>query len=238
VLLSVVIPSYNEGTGVVTALERTIAALHDSSIDFEVVFMDDASTDDTLEVAEAIAAHHPEVRIIRNERNLGCTGALLRGFSAARGEFVTFNGTDLPFAPEDTAAMLEPMQSGADVVVVQRRNRQAYKLRRKVVSLANISVLRVLLRSPFSDHNFVQCYRRTVLEDIEVSTRGVGTVTPELILKARRLGFKVVSITCEYHERQHGRSSITVADVVRSTVELPRLWAAVRRVPKPNPTSA
>ncbi len=233
-----VIPSYNEGPGVVTALTRTVDALRAASINFEVVFVDDGSTDDTAEQAEAVAARSPELRILRNPHNLGCIGALLRGFSEARGEFVTFNGTDLPFAPEDTMVALERMLSGADVVVVQRRNRQAYHLRRKVISLANIFVLRLLLRSPFSDHNFVQFYRRSVLEQLAVSTRGVGSVTPELILKARRQGFRIESVTCEYHERQHGRSSITIGDVVRSTMELPRLWSAVRAAPKARATSS
>jgi hypothetical protein len=145
----------------------------------------------------------------------------------ATGELIMFNGVDLPFAPEDTYLVVDRMQAGADVVVVQRRNRQAYNLRRKIISRTNILVLRVILGSPYSDHNFVQCYRRKVLDDIDVKSRGVGTITPELILKARRRGFRVEPITCDYHERRHGRSSITIADVIRSTKELPRLWLAV-----------
>ena len=133
-LLSVVIPAYNEGVGIDEALDRTVAALTNAGIAFEIVCIDDGSTDDTLARAQAVSARAPAVRVIQNPQNLGSAETILKGFELSNGELVMHNGVDLPFAPEDTPMVMERMRAGADVVVVQRRNRHAYGFLRKITS--------------------------------------------------------------------------------------------------------
>jgi len=136
---------------------------------------------------------------------------------------------DLPLAPEDTSLLLDALRSGADIVVVERRNREAYGVIRKLISWSNVALVRLLLRSPFLDHNFVQAYRRSALERLPVESAGVSTVTAELISKGVAAGYKVVSVPATYHARRAGRSSVTVRRIVRSILELLRLRAILRR---------
>jgi glycosyltransferase involved in cell wall biosynthesis len=227
--LSVILPAYNEGPAVAEAIGRYLRALEACCRGFEIIVIDDGSRDDTLAAAEKAAEGHVEVRVLRNPKNLGQVGTILRGFSEARGQVMMHNGMDLPFGPEDTSAVLERLRDGADVVVVERADRQAYGLFRKIISWCNIALVRVLLHSSFIDHNFVQAYRRRVLDAINVESRGVSTVTVELILKSQVAGFRVDRIEAKYHRRTSGDSTITLRKIVRTTVELFTLWRIMRR---------
>jgi undecaprenyl-phosphate 4-deoxy-4-formamido-L-arabinose transferase len=226
--LSIILPAYNEGPAVVEAIEQYAACLPRLGITYELLVIDDGSRDDTRRLAEQAAQRHPGVRVLANPTNRGQVASILRGLAECRGLVAMHNGVDLPFAPSDTAGVLEYLRTGADIVVVQRSNRRAYGWFRKAVSWCNIALVKLLLGSPFSDHNFVQAYRRPVLEKVAVESAGVSTVTPELILKGMRLGFRVRAISADYQPRRHGQSTITVRKIVRTFVELVKLWRILR----------
>ena len=189
--LTVILPAYNESAAVAVAVKQYLAALPGCCDGFEIIVVNDGSSDDTGAVADQMAREHSQVRVIHHETNRGQVASLLRAMADGRGRVVTHNGIDLPFEPRETGRMLEHTRDGADVVVVERDDRQAYGLFRQVISWCNIALVKLLLRSPFLDHNFVQAYRRIVLETITVESRGVSTVTPEIILKAHEAGFRV-----------------------------------------------
>jgi len=227
--LSIVLPAYNEESAVAGAIETYLQALEPCGASFEIVVIDDGSTDGTFAAAERAAEGHPAVRVLRNERNVGQVATILRGLEVSRGEFVMHNGVDLPFDPGDTCKVLARLRDGADVVVVERADRRAYGAVRKLVSWANVRLVRTLFGSPFIDHNFVQAYRRRVLRSIAIESRGVSTVTTELILKSLAAGFRVESLTEQYHARGTGHSSVTVAKIVHTVNELFRLRGILRR---------
>lgn len=229
--LTVVLPAFNEGDMVREAIERYADALAPLGLAYEILVIDDGSRDGTHAVAEEAARRFPQVRVLRNNANQGQVLTLLRGFTEARGEIVTHNGVDLPFDPDGTARLVEKHRAGADVVVVERSGRMAYSLFRKVASWCHLALVRLLLGSPYTDHNFVQSYRREVLRGIRVETRGVSTVTTELILKARLLGCRVERMLADYQPRRAGVSSITLYKIAHTAVELLRLWSALHSMP-------
>jgi glycosyltransferase involved in cell wall biosynthesis len=229
--LSVVLPAYNEGEAVARAIQRNCQSLAKCCESFEVLVIDDGSRDDTRAIAQRAAQLDSRVRVLANEMNLGQAGTLLRGFAEARGQVIMHNGIDLPFDPDDTAALLDRIRQGADVVVVERIDRQAYGFFRKLTSRCNVLLLRTLFGSPFSDHNFVQAYRRRVLEAVQVESRGVATVTPELIVKAMHAGFTVQSMQATYHRRASGSSSVNLKRIVHTVSELVRLRLILNRRP-------
>jgi glycosyltransferase involved in cell wall biosynthesis len=227
--LTVILPAYNEGAAVAVAVTQYLAALPGCCDGFEIIVVNDGSSDDTGTIAEQLAREHAEVRVIHHETNRGQVAALLRAMADARGRVVTHNGVDLPFEPRETGRMLEHTRDGADVVVVERNDRQAYGPFRQVISWCNIALVKVLLRSPFLDHNFVQAYKRGVLDTITVESRGVSTVTPEIILKAREAGFRVDRMRAEFIARRTGKSSVTLHKIVHTTRQLFQLWGVMRR---------
>lgn len=235
--LSVVLPGYNERAALEAAVNAYRSALERDGIDFELLVIDDASADGMGRLADRLAAGDPRVRVIHHRHNQGQVAGILRGFREARGRYVTHNGMDLPFHPDDTVKPLLLLRDGADVVVVERTDRKSYDIVRKFLSWGNVCLLRALLGSPFTDHNFVQFFRRECVATLPVQTAGVSTVTPELILRALRAGYRVVSTSANYHRRQTGRSTITIAKVTRTACELFRLWRAIRRLAWQKPHS-
>ena len=227
---SVVLPGYNEREGIQAAIDAYLDALPRCGVsDFEIIIIDDGSTDGTGALADQIAREQPRVRVFHHERNLGMMAAVLHGFRQAKGDVVTYNGVDIPFDPLDTGMALEKIREGADVVVIERTNRDCYGPARKVISWANILVLRGLFRTPFWDHNFVQFFRREALASLTVCSRGVSTFSAELIFRARRNGLRVEGRHAAYHERRTGQSTITARKVFHTAWETLRLWWLLRR---------
>src|SRR5262249_18424386 len=157
--LTVILPGYNERAALAAAVDAYRASLTRNGIDFELLVIDDASTDGMGELADRLATCDSRLRVLHHERNQGQVACILHGFREARGCFLTHNGMDLPFHPNDTVTALALLREGADVVVVERRDRKSYGTVRKVLSWVNVFLLKAVFRSPFRDHNFVQFFR-------------------------------------------------------------------------------
>jgi glycosyltransferase involved in cell wall biosynthesis len=203
--LSVVMAGLNEAANVEKALSRMVEALAREPGGFEILVVDDGSTDGTGDIAERFAAREPRVRVLRNERNLNYGISLLRGMEAARGEWVTHQPMDLPLAPEEFA-LFTPHFAGTDVLVLTRIDREAHTPWRRLMSWSNNLLLRALFAPPCADMNFIQFYRREVLRSIRVRSTGPASVTPELILRAARRGFRVREVPAHFRRRQAGKA--------------------------------
>ncbi|HJT31190.1 MAG TPA: glycosyltransferase family 2 protein, partial [Pirellulales bacterium] len=223
--LSIVLPGYNECESLPAAVEAYRRACEAAGLrEYELIIVDDGSTDGMGEVAAQLAAADPRIRVIAHAVNRGQVEAILTGFRAARGAVVTHNGIDLPFDPFDLPRVWQRFAEGADVVVVERRGRRAYGWGRKLLSWINIGLLRLLFRSPVVDHNFVQFFRREVLGSLAVRSRGVSTVTVELIVRAFAAGYRIDRVAADYHARRHGRGTVTPWKAAAALFETVRLW--------------
>ena len=205
VSLSVIMPGLNEEASVEKAVRRTIEALETRTDSFEVIVIDDGSTDRTGAIADALAAEDPRVRVLHNERNLNYGICLERGIDAARCDWILHNGMDLPFAPEDLDRFT-PHFRDADVVVACRFDRAAHSPWRTLTSMVNALLLRVLFAPKTTDLNFVQFYRGAWVKTVALRSTSPAFVTPELILRAERTGRRVVEVRTEFRRRERGRA--------------------------------
>lgn len=134
--LSLVIPVYNERDNVGVLLEEIAAAL--SSRSYEVIAVDDGSTDDSLEVLKGLTRKHPELRILSFEANAGQSAALVAGFQAARGRTVVTLDADLQNDPADIPALVAKLDAaGATAVVGYRVKRHDTAWKRLQSRIAN-----------------------------------------------------------------------------------------------------
>ncbi len=203
VSLSLILPVLNEEASLAAALKRVVAALERATGEFEVIVINDGSSDRTGELAEQFAAADPRVRVLHNERNINYGASLKRGIEQARCEWVFHNGADLPLAPEDIDPFLAVFDR-ADVVVAKRASREAHSRWRKITSITNNLLLRVLFSPRCSDLNFTQFYRRSLLEKLPLTSTSPAFVTPELIIRAERGGHRVVEVEAEFRRREAG----------------------------------
>lgn len=220
--ISVVYPAFNEAGNIRRTLARSLDALSGRFEQFELIVVDDGSTDATGTIAEELAKEHSEIVVLHHQHNQGLAPTLLRGLRRARFELVTYNGMDYPFDLADLPKMTALLDR-ADVVVASRTEHAGYTCYRTIVSYANRALLRGLFGLPLRDFNFVQLFRKTVLDAVQVHSRSAGFVAPEIILRAHDLGFRILSVDIPYHPRLAGRPSCG-----RPSVVLGSLWELLR----------
>lgn len=211
--ISVVYPAFNEAGNIERTIARSLEALRGRFAQFELIIVDDGSTDATGAMAEELAKRHPEIIALHNEHNQGLAPTLLRGLRHARFELVTYNGMDYPFDLADLPK-LTALLDRADIVVASRTQHAGYTFYRKMVSYANRAMLRFLFGLPLRDFNFVQLFKKTVLDAVEVHSRSAGFVAPEIILRAHDQGFRITSVDIPYYPRLAGEPSCGKPSVV------------------------
>jgi glycosyltransferase involved in cell wall biosynthesis len=205
VSLSVVMPGLNEEASVEGAVSRVVAALEKLALEFEVIVVDDGSTDRMGEIADRMAAADERIRVLHNERNLNYGVSLQRGFAAARCDWLLHDGMDLPLAPEDIALFTGHFEN-ADVIVASRFDRTAHSPWRVVTSKVNRLLLGLLFAPRSEDLNFVQFYRRSFVEAQPLRSTSPAFVTPELILRAEHARQRVESVRAEFRSRERGKA--------------------------------
>ncbi len=156
VALSVVIPAYNETARLEPTLRRVIEFLDDTEPRSEIVVADDGSTDDTVAIAERVAAEWPRLRVVELGHNQGKGAAVRAGMLAARGDLILFSDADLATPIEELAVLRAAIDRGADIAIASRavegadiRVRQ-HVLRESIGRAFNLLV-RALGAGPFKD---------------------------------------------------------------------------------------
>lgn len=226
--LSVIMAGLNEEASVERAVSRVRDALEKQLDAFEIIVIDDGSSDGMGEIADRLAAGDERIRVLHNERNLNYGISLARGIAAARCEWILHDGMDLPLAPEDVDRFAKHFAT-ADVVVARRVDRAAHSPWRKLTSWTNNLLLRLLFAPRTADLNFVQFYRRSFAQSVTLQSTSPAFVTPELILRAERTGRRVVEVEAEFRKREAGKAHFgkpkdiawTVRDMLRLRV---RTW--------------
>jgi len=224
--ISVVYPAYNEEANLQSTLDRSIEALQAQFDRFEVIVVNDGSTDRTLSLLHEYANRRAEIKVLDNGRNLGAGTSMLRGMLAASCSLVINNAMDYPFDLLDLAKMC-PLLHQADVVVAMRAGRPGYSFYRYFLSRVNLALLRLLFRIPLRDFNFVQLYKKEVLESMTINSRSAGFVPAEILIRAHDRGFQIREIEIHYHPRRMGKSVMGHPKVAFSSLkEMLSFWLA------------
>lgn len=168
-MISVVIPLHNEEAALLPLYDRLTAVLERLGRPYEVIFVDDASTDRSLELLANLVETDARLRVVRLRRNFGQTAALSAGFDEARGDIIISMDGDLQHAPEDLPALLEKIDEGYDIASGWRKQRNDHLLLRKLPSrVANWLMAKV---SGLDLHDFgttFKAYRAEILKDVNL----------------------------------------------------------------------
>jgi glycosyltransferase involved in cell wall biosynthesis len=238
--VSLVIPMFNEEESIEHAIACAVEAL-ESFGDYEILIVDDASTDHSAEVVRAEMAVNPRIRLLQHEVNRKLGGALKTGYGAAVKEVVVYMDADLPFDPEVIGKAIRALHiTRADMIAGYRLDRTTEGFRRTVYSYLYNTLIGLLFGWPHRDINFsFKLMRREVLEAVELRAEG-SLIDAELIVKARNLGFVIQQLGLDYFPRSRGESTLSspavILKIFRELIHLyPEMKHPRRRQPSPEP---
>ena len=234
--VSLVVPMRNEERSLPHLLDVALEALGRHAADWEIVLVDDASTDGTLAVAGTRAAAEPRIRIVRHAAHRGLGGALRSGFAAASKEWILYSDCDLPWDLEETGRVFRAAElTGADVVSGYRHDRTGEGTLRTVYSFLYNGVVHLAFGFPIRDVNFsCKLVRRAFLEGLPLESEG-SFIDAELLVRLRNRGALIQQVGLDYFPRTRGVSTLssprTILRILRDLFRLaPGLRAERRRL--------
>jgi glycosyltransferase involved in cell wall biosynthesis len=229
--ISLVIPMFNEEANIDHAIAYAVDALEQHSHDYEIIIIDDASTDQSPEIVRRVIADNPKIRVIRHDFNLKLGSSLRTGFAAAQNELILYMDADLPFDPDVLGRAIRAMNvTRADVIAGYRFDRTTEGFRRTVYTIIYNWLIRLLFNIYIRDINFsFKLMKREVLQAIELRSEG-SLIDAELIVKARNHGFFIQQIGLDYFPRVLGTSHLASPSVILKIFrELIALFPEMRR---------
>ena len=230
--LSVFFPAFNDEGSIALMVEKALALLPQFTDDYEVIVVNDGSSDGTAAVLEELARRVPRLRVIHHPQNRGYGGALRTGFLNATKEWVFYTDGDAQYDVNELARLIPLLTEGVDVV-------NGYKLkrsdnRRRIVLGALYKFLaRILFGLPICD---VDCdfrlMRRSALQRIELVSSS-GVVCTELVYKLHTAGCRFAETPVHHYPRLHGQSQFfTLRRVGETALHFFGLWLKLVVLPR------
>jgi glycosyltransferase involved in cell wall biosynthesis len=228
---SIVIPVHNEGESIdelVSSIETGMGSLNG---DHEMLFVDDGSTDDTLEKLKGLARTHPRIRIFSFRRKLGKSPALECGFRNAAGDYVLTLDADLQDDPRDVRQMYEHLtKERVDMVSGWRRERRDSVLKIISSKIFNSIVVRMLFGVTFKDMNSgLKLYRADVTRELRL----YGGMHRFIPLIVREMGYRVAEVPVRHHQRKYGVSKYRATKILTEVPDLLTVFFLIKYTTKP-----
>jgi glycosyltransferase involved in cell wall biosynthesis len=215
--ISIVVPFYNEEDNIEELYEKLTHVLNDLDVSYELIFIDDGSTDRTHDILMGLFDSDKTVKVIILRKNFGQTAALQAGFDHAKGEVIITMDGDLQHDPGDIPKLLAPLEEGFDIVSGWRKERKDHFLLRRFPSWVANRIMRFL--SGVKIHDFgttFKAYQRGVLEGLRLYGE-LHRFIPALI---SRTGVKITEVPIKNVVRQKGKSKYGLSRVRRVLFDL------------------
>jgi dolichol-phosphate mannosyltransferase len=216
--LSVVIPAHNEAESIGETIETTVIALARASIDYEIVVVDDASTDGTGDVVRMIAARDVTVRYVRSPLPRGFGHAVRVGLDGYTGDAVAVMMADLSDSPADLVRYHDVLERGYDCAFGTRFGHGGeavgYPLPKLVLNRIVNTAIRLLFQHGYNDTtNAFKAYRRNVIDQLQPLLASHFNLTVELPLKAVVRGYSCAVVPVTWTNRRHGVSKLKLQEM-------------------------
>lgn len=229
-LLSIFFPMWNEEQYIDRALDEAIKVCQELRVndmigDYELIVVNDASTDATGQIADRRADSDEHIRVVHHQHNRKLGGAIKSGFAAARGDIVLYADADLPFEMREIVKAIRLMRCyQASMVSAYRFDRTGEGPIRAIYTFAYNALIRAFFGTRLRDINFAfKLVHRRLLAAITLKSEG-SFIDAELAIRANRMGFDVVQFGVDYFPRTRGISTLSsprvIMKIIREMVEL------------------
>jgi|SRR5438270_94951 len=229
-MLSIVIPIHNEEPAILPLYDRLTAVLEELKRPYEILFIDDASTDLSFDLLSNLVETDPHLKVLRLRRNFGQTAALAAGFDEAQGEVVVSMDGDLQHAPEDIPRLLEKIDEGYDIASGWRKNRVDNAVTRKLPSrIANWMMKRASGVDLRDFGTTFKAYRSEVLKDVNL----YGELHRFIPALASFYGARVAEVPIRNIERPNGASHYGLSRTFRVFFDIITIKFLLRYLTRP-----
>lgn len=214
--ISVIMPAYDEAPNLAEVVPRTVAVLEAMATTYELVVVDDGSTDATPEVMADLAERHPGVRHLRLRRNCGKSAALQAGFERTEGEVVVLMDADGQDDPGEIPALLDTLGRGVDLVTGRRLVRNDRMIKRTTSKLYNRATSMVTGVVGRDFNSGLKAMTRRVVDGLEL----YGELHRYVPVLAAWAGFRVSEVDVAHHPRVHGATKFSRSRFWRGFLDL------------------
>jgi glycosyltransferase involved in cell wall biosynthesis len=230
--ISVFFPAYNDGGTIASMVISALVTVRELTDEYEIVVVNDGSSDYTAQVLDELARSYEQVRIIHHEQNRGYGGALRTGFASATKDLVFYTDGDAQYDVRELQMLHRALTEGVDMV-------NGYKISRSdpwyrtVIGRTYHWVVKIAfgLRVRDVDCDF-RLMRRAIFERVQLQSNS-GVICVEMMKKIQDAGFTIAEAPVHHYHRVYGRSQFfNIARVFRVGLDLLRLWAQLVVQPK------
>jgi len=215
--LSIVIPVHNESPNIKPLYEELTETLGQYGHPYEILIVDDGSTDNSFEQLAALQARDPRLRVIRFRRNFGQTAAFAAGIAAARGRLVVTSDGDLQNDPRDIPAMVALIDQGHDIVCGWRKDRKDTFITRRVPSILANKLISWATGVPLHDYG---CSLKVFRSEVIKPLRLYGEMHRFLPAIASQIGVKIAEMEVNHRARRAGVTKYGLSRTIRVVLDL------------------
>ncbi|MHC1713194.1 MAG: glycosyltransferase family 2 protein [Solidesulfovibrio sp.] len=216
-MLSIIIPLYNEEDNIKPLYAKLDAVLSGHGLPYEIILVNDGSSDGTRERLDALAAQHQHIRVVHLRRNFGQTPAMMAGIDMARGDILIPMDGDLQNDPADIPRLLAKLDEGYDVVSGWRKDRKDNPIKRNLPSRIANMVISAISGVHLHDYGCsLKAYRRDIIKDVKL----YGEMHRFIPIHAAWQGARVTEVGVTHHPRIHGQSNYGMERTVKVILDL------------------
>jgi glycosyltransferase involved in cell wall biosynthesis len=222
--LSVFFPAYNDSGTIASMVIRAVQAASELTPDYEVIVVDDGSSDATAEIADELARTYPRVRVIHHSKNRGYGGALQTGIRSATKELIFYTDGDAQYDPGELALLWTELTSETDIVNGYKISRSD-PMHRIIIGRLYHHIVSIMFGLKMRD---VDCdfrlMRRSMFDTIELQKTS-GVICLEMMKKVQDAGFRMVEVPVHHFHRAFGKSQFfNFPRIFKTGVDVLRLW--------------
>lgn len=215
--ISIIIPVYNEAENLETLYEEIVNAVASPYPDYEIIFINDGSIDQTQEVLTKLHRKDPRVKVIQFRKNFGQSAAISAGFDHCSGDVIVTLDADLQNDPADIPMVVNKLLEGYDMVNGWRKNRQDPLFSKKIPSFFGNKLVSFITKVKLHDYG---CSLRAIRREVARNLKLYGEMHRYVPAIASRMGIRSVEIPVNHRKRLHGKSKYGIGRTFRVILDL------------------
>ncbi len=235
--ISIILPALNEEGNIEAAIQDIQLYFHSREEKYEIIVINDGSTDSTGEIAERLVKENGSVRVIHHSINKGYGSALKEGFENSKYKYVFFTDSDRQFDIKGLDILLPLIKTDAVEIIIGYRLKRKDPFLRRFLSWGYNSLVGYLFDLNVKDIDCAfKIFRKDIFSKIEIESKNFF-VNTEVLAKAMYFGFNVLEVGVPHFPRTAGKTTVTLKHIPMTLIELYRIFKSIKRLKKSESTT-